>query len=295
MKVISSIPEMRSWSKAAKRSGQSIALVPTMGFLHEGHLSLVRKGRERGDRLVVSIFANPLQFGPGEDFETYPQDFQGDCEALKRERVDIVFHPETSDIYPDGYQTYVDVEAISAPLCGGHRPGHFRGVATVVLKLFHIVAPDVAVFGLKDYQQVQVIRRMVEDLNLDVEIVACPTVREPDGLAMSSRNRYLNDEERSAALGLKNALDRAEKLVKQGQTNVRKIREEVVGVIAREPLAKLEYAEFCNPDDLRPVDEVRGPVLLALCVWVGKARLIDNTILAVGGPRSPVSGQVAFH
>jgi len=238
---------------------------------------------------VVSIFANPTQFGPNEDFESYPRDLARDCELLREERVDLVFNPESSEIYPEGYQTYVNVERVSGPLCGSHRPGHFRGVATVVLKLFNIVSPDVAVFGLKDYQQVQVIRRMVEDLNLEVEIVACPTVREPDGLAMSSRNRYLKDEERSAALSLRKALDAAEKLVRNGQTDVRKIREKVVGVISREPLARLEYAELCDPDDLQPVDQVRGPVLLAVCAWVGRARLIDNTIL-VTDDRTPDTG-----
>ena len=188
---ISDIREMQAWSDHARREGKRIVMVPTMGFLHEGHLSLVRQGRKKGDCLVVSIFANPMQFAPTEDFDSYPRDLERDVRLLVEERVDLLFNPTPEDMYPRGFQTYVDVEQVSRPLCGAYRPGHFRGVATVVLKLFNIARPHVAMFGLKDYQQVQVIRRMSEDLNLDVEIVACPTVREPDGLAMSSRNRYL--------------------------------------------------------------------------------------------------------
>ena len=279
---------MRSWSGAERHRGKRIVLVPTMGFLHEGHLSLVRHGREQGDSLVVSIFANPTQFGPDEDFKSYPRDFARDLELLKQEGVDLLFNPGTAEIYPSGYQTYVNVEEISSPLCGAHRQGHFRGVATVVLKLFNIVAPDMAVFGLKDYQQVQVIRRLVEDLNVEVEIVACPTVREPDGLAMSSRNRYLTVAERRAALSLKKALDRAEQLVLEGQTDVPTIRKEVLNLIASEPLVRLEYAELCDPDDLQPIEQLRGQVLLAVCAQVGKARLIDNALLSVKGQRSNV-------
>jgi pantoate--beta-alanine ligase len=279
MEIVRDIREMRLWRREEKRGGRRVVLVPTMGFLHEGHLSLVREGRARGDRLVASIFTNPTQFGPNEDFESYPRDFDRDRNLLEKEQVDLLFNPETADIYPRGYQTYVNVEQLSAPLCGSRRPGHFKGVATVVLKLFNIVAPDVAVFGLKDYQQVQVIRRMVEDLNLEVEIVACPIVREPDGLAMSSRNRYLNEEERKSATSLRRALDRAEQLTRTGEREVKKIRQEVLDVIAAEPLVRLEYAELCEPRELTPVEEIRGPVLLAICAWVGQARLIDNTIL----------------
>ena len=277
---IRDLREMQAWSDRARREGKRIVLVPTMGFLHEGHLSLVRQGRTNGDCLVVSIFANPAQFAPSEDFDSYPRDLERDVRLLKEERVDLLFNPTAEDMYPRGYQTYVDVEQVSQPLCGARRPGHFRGVGTVVLKLFNIVRPHVAMFGLKDYQQVQVIRRMLEDLNLDVEIVVCPTVREPDGLAMSSRNRYLEPAEREAALCLQSALGRAEALVRAGETVARRIREAVVEEIARQPLARLEYADLCDPRELHPVAEVKGPTLLALCAWVGKARLIDNRILA---------------
>lgn len=277
--AIQRIPEMRAWSERVRREGERIVMVPTMGFLHEGHLSLVRAGREHGDRLVVSIFANPTQFAPTEDFESYPRDLDRDVRLLGEEGVDLLFNPTAEDMYPRGYQTYVDVEDVSRPLCGAHRPGHFRGVATVVLKLFNIVRPHVAVFGLKDYQQVQVIRRMLVDLNLDVEIVACPTVREPDGVAMSSRNRYLGAAEREAAACLQSALCKAQALVRGGEASAARVRDTVVAEIRRQPLARLEYAELCDPDDLEPVSEIRGPTLLALCAWVGKARLIDNRIL----------------
>ena len=280
---IQGIPEMQAWSGRARGEGKRIVLVPTMGYLHEGHLSLVREGRDKGDCLVVSIFANPTQFAPSEDFESYPRDLERDIRLLAEEGVDLLFNPAVEDMYPQGYQTYVDVEEVSQPLCGTHRPGHFRGVATVVLKLFHIVKPHVAVFGLKDYQQVQVIRRMLRDLNLEVEIVACPTVREPDGLAMSSRNRYLGPAEREAALCLRSALARAEALVRGGENAAERIREAVVAEIARQPLARLEYAELRDPTGLQPVAEVRGPTLLALCAWVGEARLIDNRILEANG------------
>ena len=282
--IIRAVPEMQAWGGNARREGKRIVMVPTMGFLHEGHLSLVRQGRRYGDSLVVSIFANPTQFAPTEDFDSYPRDLERDVRLLTEERVDLLFNPATEDMYPRGYQTYVDVEEVSRPLCGAHRPGHFRGVATVVLKLFNIVRPHVAVFGLKDYQQVRVIRRMVEDLNLDVEIVAGPTVREPDGLAMSSRNRYLAPAEREAALCLQSALGKAEALVRGGETEARRIREAVVEEISRQSLVRLEYADLCDPGELHPVEEVNGPTLLALCAWVGEARLIDNRILGVREP-----------
>lgn len=282
--AIQSLPEMQAWSERAWRRGERIVMVPTMGFLHEGHLSLVRAGREHGDRLVVSIFANPTQFAPSEDFESYPRDLERDVRLLAAEGVDLLFNPTAEDMYPRGYQTYVGVEAVSRPLCGAYRPGHFRGVATVVLKLFNIVRPHTAVFGLKDYQQVQVIRRMLLDLNLDVEIVTCPTVREPDGVAMSSRNRYLGAAERKAAACLQSALGKAQALVRGGETRAAKVRDAVVAEIRRQPLARLEYADLCDPDDLEPVSEIRGPTLLALCAWVGKARLIDNRVLGGSQP-----------
>ncbi len=281
---IRGIREMQAWSDHARREGKRIVLVPTMGFLHEGHLSLVREAGKHGDCRVVSIFANPAQFAPSEDFDSYPRDLERDVRLLTEERVDLLFNPAAEDIYPAGYQTYVDVEEVSRPLCGAHRPGHFRGVATVVLKLFNIVRPHVALFGLKDYQQVRVIRRMTEDLNVDVDIIECPTVREPDGVAMSSRNRYLGPAEREAARCLQSALGKAEALVRGGETAARRIREVVVDEISRQPLARLEYADLCDPRKLHPVEEVDGPTLLALCAWVGNARLIDNRILGDDEP-----------
>ena len=275
---------MQAWSGHARREGKRIVLVPTMGFLHEGHMSLVREAGKHGDCRVVSIFANPAQFAPSEDFDSYPRDLERDVRLLTEERVDLLFNPAADDMYPPGYQTYVDVEEVSRPLCGAHRPGHFRGVATVVLKLFNIVRPHAAVFGLKDYQQLRVIRRMTEDLNVGVNIVECPTVREPDGVAMSSRNRYLGPAEREAAQCLQSALAKAEALVRGGETAARRIRDAVVEEIARQPLARLEYADLCDPGELHPVEEVNGPTLLALCAWVGEARLIDNRIL---GGREP--------
>lgn len=284
LRSIRNVREMQAWSDETRRRGKRIVLVPTMGFLHEGHLSLMREGRKDGDCLVASIFANPAQFAPSEDFDSYPRDLERDIRLLTEEQVDLLFNPGVDDMYPRGYQTYVDVEGVGTHLCGAQRPGHFRGVATVVLKLFNIVRPHVAMFGLKDYQQVQVIRRMLEDLNLNVEIVPCPTVREPDGLAMSSRNRYLGPDERAAALCLQGALGKAEALVRGGETAAQKIREAVVEEISRQPLARLEYADLCDPTELHPVQEVKGPTLLAVCAWLGSARLIDNRILAGSQP-----------
>ena len=276
---IRDVREMQAWSGRARREGKRIVLVPTMGFLHDGHMSLVREAGKHGDCRVVSIFANPTQFAPSEDFDSYPRDLERDVRLLAEERVDLLFNPSADDMYPRGYQSYVDVEEVSRPLCGAHRPGHFRGVATVVLKLFNIVRPHVALFGLKDYQQLRVIRRMAEDLNVDVDIVECPTVREPDGVAMSSRNRYLGPAEREAAQCLQSALGKAEAMVRGGETAARRIREAVAAEIARQPLARLEYADLCDPGELHPVEEINGPTLLALCAWVGEARLIDNRIL----------------
>ena len=279
MQIINHISEMQDWSEAERRQGRRIALVPTMGFLHEGHLSLVRDGKKRGDRLVVSIFVNPKQFAPREDFAAYPRDFERDRKLLEHEGADVLFYPAVEEIYPEGYQTHVEVEKLSAPLCGAFRPGHFRGVATVVAKLFAIVRPQVAVFGCKDYQQLQIIRRMVRDLNLAVEIVGHPTVREPDGLAMSSRNAYLNPAERSAAMCLSRSLRKAEALVKQGERNAKVILETVRQEIAREPLAQLEYASLNDADNLTGVEQVREIALLALAVRIGETRLIDNVII----------------
>jgi pantoate--beta-alanine ligase len=279
MIVIEAISDMRQWSERQRHGRQRIVLVPTMGFLHEGHLCLMREARLRGDLIVASIFVNPAQFGPGEDLATYPRDFERDRRMLEVEGVDVLFHPSVAQIYPAGAQTFVQVEKLSLPLCGSVRPGHFRGVATVVAKLFNIVRPHAAIFGEKDYQQLQVIRRMVRDLSMDVEIVGHPIVREADGLAMSSRNAYLNTAERQAALCLSRALCRAERLVRRGETNAGAIVDRVLMELNKEPLAAVEYVKLCDAETLDEIDEVGEPGLLALAVRIGKARLIDNRVL----------------
>lgn len=279
MRVIEQVDEMRQWAEAERRVARRIVLVPTMGALHEGHLSLVREGEKKGDRLVVSLFVNSAQFAPNEDLAAYPRDFERDREMLEKEKVDILFHPAAPEIYPEGYQTYVDVEKLGPLLCGEFRPGHFRGVATVVAKLFNIVRPHAAIFGEKDYQQVQVIRRMAKDLNFDVDVVGYPTVREKDGLAMSSRNVYLSRQERAAALSLSRSLKQAESLVRQGERESKRIVAAVRAEIEEEPLARIEYARVCDTETLEEVATVEGAAVLALAVRVGKARLIDNTTL----------------
>jgi len=279
MIVIESTSDMRQWSERQRRGRQRIVLVPTMGFLHEGHLCLMREARLRGDWVVASIFVNPAQFGPGEDFATYPRDFERDRCLLEAENVDVLFHPSLEQIYPAGAQTFVEVEKLSLPLCGSARPGHFRGVATVVAKLFNIVRPHLAIFGEKDYQQLQVIRRMVRDLSMDVEIIGHPIVRESDGLAMSSRNAYLTSAERQAALCLSRALCKAERSVRRGAVTAAAIVDRVRAELNNEPLAAVEYVKLCDVETLDEVDEVREPALLALAVRIGKARLIDNRVL----------------
>jgi len=279
MIVIEPISDMREWSTAQRRAGRRIVLVPTMGFLHEGHLCLVRAARLRGDLVVASIFVNPTQFGPGEDFAAYPRDFQRDRQLLEAEGVDVLFHPSGAQIYPDGAQTFVDVEKLSAPLCGAVRPGHFRGVATVVAKLLNIVQPHAAIFGEKDYQQLQVIRCMVRDLAMDVEIIGHPIVREADGLAMSSRNCYLTADERRAAVCLSRSLCQAERLFRRGETAAAVIVQLVAVELGKEPLAAVEYVRICDAETLDQVAELRAPAVLALAVRIGKARLIDNRVL----------------
>ena len=278
MLVIERVEEMQGWSDAERRQGRRIVFVPTMGFLHEGHLSLARDGQKLGDRLVVSIFVNPAQFAPQEDFSGYPRDFGRDRELLDRIGVDVLFHPSVAEMYPQGYQTLVQVERLSAPLCGAFRPGHFQGVATVVAKLFNIVQPHVAVFGCKDFQQLQVVRRMARDMSFKVEIVGHPTVREPDGLAMSSRNAYLNAAERQAALCLWRSLRAAECLARGGERRAAAILDRVRREIGAEPLARLEYASLRDGETLTEIAELREGAVLALAVWIGKARLIDNIV-----------------
>jgi len=275
------IAEIREFVRNARAEGKTIGFVPTMGYLHQGHLELMRRAKESCDVVVISIFVNPTQFGPKEDFAQYPRDLERDLRMAEDVGVDAVFNPSTEEMYPAGYCTYVEVERITEKLCGLSRPGHFRGVATVVTKLFNIVNPDQAFFGQKDAQQVLVIKRMVADLNLNVEVVTVPTVREADGLAMSSRNVYLNAEQRQAALVLSRSLQKAAEAVAAGQQDVSVIRQLVVGMIEAEPLAEIDYVEIYSYPDLEPVDKIQGPALLALAVKIGQTRLIDNTILGV--------------
>lgn len=279
MEVIKSIELIKERIREYKREGHTVALVPTMGYLHEGHLSLVRMAKNKADKVVVSIFVNPLQFGQGEDFKVYPRDLDRDAKLLEVEGVDLLFCPEAEEMYPDDFQTYVEVTKLSSGLCGAYRPGHFRGVATVVLKLFNIIKPDMAIFGEKDYQQLRIIQQMVKDLNLDVEILSHPIVRDFDGLALSSRNTYLNEEERRSALSLYQALKLAERLVLGGEKDPERIVKLVREYIENFPYTKVQYVEIVDPQTLERVSQIRGPVLLALAVFVGKTRLIDNRII----------------
>lgn len=282
MKIISQTAQMAQWSEAERRTGRRIVLVPTMGFLHEGHLSLVREAAKRGDRVVVSIFVNPAQFAPAEDFAAYPRDLERDHHLLHAETVDVLFEPAVEEIYPDGHQTHVEVARLSKPLCGALRPGHFQGVATVVAKLFNVVRPHAAVFGEKDYQQLQIVRQLVRDMLLDIEIIGHPIVREADGLAMSSRNAYLSADERKAAVCLSRALFKADCLVRRGETSAQAVVEAAGAEIDKEPLARVEYIKLADVETLCDVEKIRGEVVLALAVRIGKARLIDNRRLRPG-------------
>ncbi len=279
MKICKTIEEMRSASRDTRREGKRFGFVPTMGALHEGHLSLVRAAKAKSDVVAVSIFVNPLQFGPTEDLAKYPRSFERDRELLEKEAVDIVFAPQPEEMYPQGGVTYVTVEGLSEKLCGRSRPGHFRGVTTVVAKLFHIVEPDLAFFGQKDAAQATIIRRMVRDLNLPVEIVVCPIVREPGGLAMSSRNVYLSPEERKAALVLSRSLTETKDRFDQGERNARKLIAAGKQVMAQESRVRLDYFEMVDPDTLDPVLEVTRSALVAIAALVGNTRLIDNILL----------------
>ncbi len=281
MQVIKNIKQMSSLSDKWRQEGKKIAFVPTMGYFHNGHLSLMRKGRLLGDVLVVSIFINPIQFGPKEDFKEYPRNFERDSALAQKEKVDVVFVPDEREMYPPGYQTFVEVTKLTQHLCGLSRPGHFKGVATVVAKLFNIVKPHFALFGLKDYQQYLVIKKMVEDLNFDVQIIGCPTVRESDGLAMSSRNEYLLPEQRGAALSLYKSLKMAQDLFETGEHNAKKIKAEIINFIKTFPYTQIDYVSICDPETLEEIDEIKDKALMALAVRVGKARLIDNLILEV--------------
>lgn len=279
MQIISDIQQMQSLANVLKREGKRIAFVPTMGFLHEGHASLLREGRIRGDVLVLSIFVNPIQFGPGEDLERYPRNLDGDCAIARTCGVDIVFTPSAAGMYPPGFQTAIRVPELAQPLCGASRPGHFDGVATVVTKLFNIVQPDVALFGKKDFQQLAIIRRMTIDLSLPVEIVGMPIMREADGLAMSSRNAYLSADQRQSALCLSRSVQKVRALYTSGERRVERLRTAARELIQAESVAVIDYLEFRDAGTLEPVTSAHDTTLMALAVKIGTTRLIDNTVL----------------
>ena len=279
MKICATIPEARAACGDARASRKRLGFVPTMGALHEGHLSLVRAAKAQCDAVAVSIFVNPTQFGPTEDLSKYPRQFSGDCRLLEQEGVDILFAPPVEEIYPGGEVTWVLVEGLSEKLDGRSRPGHFRGVTTIVAKLFHILEPEAAFFGQKDAAQLAVIRRMVDALNFPVEIVGCPIVREPDGLAMSSRNAYLNREERSRALVLQRSLQEARQQFNAGERMAAKLISAAKEVFAREPKVALDYFEIVDPDTLDPVERISQTTLVAVAAYVGTTRLIDNLVL----------------
>lgn len=279
MQVITTIAAMRAASRLAQGSRKRLGLVPTMGALHEGHLSLVRAAKARCDLVAVSIFVNPTQFGPNEDLANYPRTFERDCQLLANENADLVFVPSVEEIYPQGAVTWVTVEDLSAKLDGRSRPGHFRGVTTVVAKLFHIVEPHVAFFGQKDAAQLAIIRRMVRDLHIPVEIVSCPIVREPDGLAMSSRNAYLDPQQRKQATVLYRSLMRLKELAESGEKRSAKLIAAGRDEFASEPNVRLDYVEIVNPDSLDPVGDVAKGALVAVAAYLGATRLIDNILL----------------
>jgi len=280
MKICHTIDEMRATRHAARRKGKTVGLVPTMGALHEGHLSLVRMARAQCDLVVVSIFINPLQFGPQEDLAKYPRNFDRDRDLLEREGVEVIFAPTVEEMYPAGAITYVTVEALSDRLCGRSRPGHFRGVTTVVSKLFHIVEPDRAFFGQKDAAQSVIIRRMVRDLDIPVQVVIGPIVREPDGLAMSSRNAYLDASQRLSALVLHRSLLAVQERFDRGERKVQALIEAGKQVFSEDPSVRLDYLEIVDPETLDPVDDLSQRALVAVAAFVGKARLIDNVVLS---------------
>lgn len=281
MEITGSIAEVKNTVREWRRQGLSVGLVPTMGFLHEGHESLIVKAAEENDRVVVSDFVNPIQFGVNEDLSTYPRDIEKDKKLCEKAGANLIFHPEPCEMYAPDFSTYVESQGVSAGLCGKSRPTHFRGVCTVVCKLFHIVTPDRAYFGQKDAQQMAVIRRMVRDLNMDIEIVGCPIIREADGLAKSSRNTYLNAEERRAALALSRAIFHGEKKIKQGERQAEIILREMKEMIEAEPLARIDYVEMVDADTIEPKERAEGRVLVAMAVYIGTTRLIDNFIVEI--------------
>jgi pantoate--beta-alanine ligase len=282
MEVIESVKSMQKRSDELRAAGHILALVPTMGFLHEGHLELMRVGKRHSDTLAISIFVNPAQFGPAEDYDQYPRDTEGDLRKVRQVGVDIVFFPRVEEMYPNGFQTKVEVKKVTQHLCGISRPHHFGGVTTVVAKLFNITRPHVAIFGQKDYQQLMVINRMVVDLNMGIQIIGVPTVREQDGLAMSSRNKYLSPEQRKSALCLKKSLDLAAQMFQGGEKDAGAIKDTIVSLIQSHPFTAIDYVALCDPVTLEPVVTLWEKNLLALAVRVGETRLIDNCVLGGG-------------
>ncbi len=279
MKVVKTINEVRTLVKGWKKEGLTVGLVPTMGYLHEGHGSLIKKARENNDRVVVSIFVNPMQFGPNEDLANYPRDFEKDSRYCEELGTDLIFNPEPEEMYHKDFSSYVDMSVLTEELCGLSRPVHFRGVCTVVTKLFHIVQPDNAYFGEKDAQQLAIIRHMVQDLNMDINVVGCPIIREADGLAKSSRNAYLTPEERKAAVVLSRTVELGKKLVAEGERDADVLVAKMKENIEKEPLAKIDYVKAVNGLTMQQQKEVKPPMLVAMAVYFGKARLIDNFIL----------------
>lgn len=281
MEIVKTIAEVRAQVKAWKKEGLSVGLVPTMGFLHEGHKSLIERAVKENDRVVVSDFVNPTQFGPTEDLASYPRDLERDAKLCEEAGAALLFNPEVDEMYFDDRTTFVNMDGLTKELCGKSRPIHFQGVCTVVSKLFNIVTPDKAYFGQKDAQQLAVIKRMVRDLNFDIEVVGCPIIREEDGLAKSSRNTYLSEEERKAAVVLSQALNMGKSLVEQGESSVARVKEVIIEKINTEPLAKIDYVEIVDFNSIEPVETIEASILTAIAVYIGKTRLIDNFIINV--------------
>jgi pantoate--beta-alanine ligase len=278
MQIVSAIKDVKDLVKQWKSEGQTIGFVPTMGYLHEGHESLIKAARKNNSKVVVSIFINPLQFGPAEDYDSYPHDLERDSKICEGHGTDLIFHPAPEEMYPEDFFTYVDMSVLTEELCGLNRPGHFRGVCTVVSKLFHIVQPEHAYFGQKDAQQLAIIKRMVKDLSMDVEVIGCPIVRETDGLAKSSRNTYLSAEEREAALIISKTIAMGKSMVKQGETDAATLITRMTANIETEPLAKIEYIKAVDGMTIEQVTTIKPQTLVAVAVYIGETRLLDNFI-----------------
>ena len=279
MRIYEEISKIRETVTAWKKDGLTIGLVPTMGYLHEGHKSLIDRARAENDRVVVSIFVNPMQFGPGEDLEAYPRDLERDSKICEEGGVDLIFHPEVEEMYGPDFHSFVDMTVLPEKLCGASRPVHFKGVQTVVTKLFHIIPAHRAYFGQKDAQQLAIIRRMVIDLDFDIEIIGCPIIREADGLAKSSRNTYLSEEERKQAVILNASLEEAMKAIEEGEQDAAKIKAKITEKLNTCPLARIDYVEVVSFDNIQPIDKIEGAVLIAIAVYIGTTRLIDNRII----------------